>query len=546
MKTRSMAGSKNQRGIAMMVALLALVLLAAIGMGLMFMADTENSINNNYRDAQKAYFAARAGAENVRALLGPGGTLNGAANGLTMPQPNSNSGVIYILNPTAGEVVDPTGASAGPDLSIKSNPYLDDELCQEQFANFTAGPTLSAMTGPCAGAGHVMQSSNYFSRSAVSTADIPGTGGTNALSFKWVRITNKQNLMGTMNPSQTLDATGAGQQVCYNGSTEVVTSPGNCGALTPSANPVWLLTSLAVTPKVGNNPGSRKMVQMEVALTPPIIPPGAIAAKAPVTLQGSFQLNAYDSCNSTCTYDNKGNVTGCKGPYGYAVYTENTVSQIGGSGQTLSGAGTDPTKEPVSMLNVPDAQWPYNMDNLINTLKQTAQPANYSCTGTQSFYSVPPSYLNCGTQTNQIFYINNDPTKPVPFPPGMLLNPPVDPVNPPTITEYIPGSVKLTAAAQGAGILIVDGDLEINGGLNWYGLLLVRGKVSFTGGAGASTNLFGAILAGEDITAISNGTTSIDGDKFGGSTNFRYDTCALKNNGGNRPPRLLATHELMF
>jgi len=77
-------------------------------------------------------------------------------------------------------------------------------------------------------------------------------------------------------------------------------------------------------------------------------------------------------------------------------------------------------------------------------------------------------------------------------------------------------------------------------------LILVRGKVSFTGGAGASTNLYGAILAGEDITAINNGITSIDGDKFGGSTNFHYDTCALANNGGKRPPRLLATHELMF
>jgi hypothetical protein len=544
MKTRSKTGIKNQRGIAMMVALLALVLLAAIGMGLMFMADTENSINNNYRDAQKAYFAARAGAENVRALLAPGGTLNAAANALSMPQPNAKSGVLYVLNPTAGEAVDPTGAGAAPDYSIKTNPYLDDELCQEQFANFSA--TLTPMTGPCAGNGHVMLTSDYFSTPAVSTADIPGTNGAGALAFKWVRITNKQNLMGTMNPAQSIDASGPGQQVCYNGTTEVVTSPGNCGALTPLANPVWLLTSLAVTPRVGNNPGSRKMVQMEVALTPPIVPPGAIAAKAPVTLQGSFQLSAYDSCNSTCTYDIKGNVTGCKGAYGYAVYTENTVSQIGNSGQTLSGAGTDPTKDPVSKLNVPDSQWPYNMDSLINTLKQTAQTANYSCSGTQNFYSIPPSYLNCGTQTSQMFYVNNDPTKPVPFPPGMLLNPPVEPVNPPTITEYIPGSVKLTSAAQGAGILIVDGDLEINGGLNWYGLLLVRGKVSFTGGAGASTNLFGAILAGEDITAINNGTLSIDGDKFGGSTKFSYDTCALKNNGGNRPPRLLATHELSF
>src|SRR6266481_1298607 len=89
---------KSQRGIAMMVALLALLLLAAIGIGLMFMADTENSINNNYRDAQKAYFAARAGAENVRLMLAPGGALNAQAKALTMPSSLSQNGVIYVMN----------------------------------------------------------------------------------------------------------------------------------------------------------------------------------------------------------------------------------------------------------------------------------------------------------------------------------------------------------------------------------------------------------------------------------------------------------------
>jgi len=70
---------KSQRGIAMMVALLALLLLAAIGMGIMFMADTENSVNNNYRDSQKAYFAARAGAEDARLLLVKDNALNASA-----------------------------------------------------------------------------------------------------------------------------------------------------------------------------------------------------------------------------------------------------------------------------------------------------------------------------------------------------------------------------------------------------------------------------------------------------------------------------------
>ncbi|PYX64148.1 MAG: hypothetical protein DMG74_14470 [Acidobacteria bacterium] len=47
-----LAGHKtpgNERGIALLMVLLALLLLSAIGMGMMYMSDTETSINGNYR-----------------------------------------------------------------------------------------------------------------------------------------------------------------------------------------------------------------------------------------------------------------------------------------------------------------------------------------------------------------------------------------------------------------------------------------------------------------------------------------------------------------
>jgi Tfp pilus assembly protein PilX len=94
MNRKSTKQMKSQRGIAMMVALLALLLLAAIGMGLMFMADTENSVNNNYRDSQKAYFAARAGAEQARLLMASDVHIKAKAFGLdgTMPSAALNTG----------------------------------------------------------------------------------------------------------------------------------------------------------------------------------------------------------------------------------------------------------------------------------------------------------------------------------------------------------------------------------------------------------------------------------------------------------------------
>jgi len=66
--------------------------------------------------------------------------------------------------------------------------------------------------------------------------------------------------------------------------------------------------------------------------------------------------------------------------------------------------------------------------------------------------------------------------------------------------------------------------------------------VSFTGGA-SGVNLFGAILAGQDVNASDQDTGL---DTFGGSLNLHYDVCALKRTGGSAPPQLLATHEIMY
>jgi hypothetical protein len=334
----------------------------------------------------------------------------------------------------------------------------------------------------------------------------------------------------------------AGQQVCWDGSQEVVVTSGTCATQSPTVMPVWEITSLAVTPKVGANPGSRRIVQMEVALNPPLIPPAPISVQAPVSLQGSYILNAYDNCACSCTTTGNGDhqVTACVPRAGqpanacatsaHAIFTQNTVSTIGNSGQTTTSFGGDPTTT-ASVQNV--NPWPnsLNIDNLINKYRPGASIPNFTCTGTQNLTTTPATYKDCGTQSSQQFGT---------YPTGLPIEPVLGSYT--SVTEYIPGSVHLTSAASGSGILIVDGDLDINGGLNWYGLILVRGKVSFTGGAGASTNLYGAILAGDDV----NASNQAQSDNFGGSINFQYDVCALKRLGGSTPPQLLATHEIMY
>src|SRR5947209_17352761 len=104
----------------------------------------------------------------------------------------------------------------------------------------------------------------------------PGINGADALPFKWVRITNKQNLIGPLAQKVT-PAAADGLQVCWDGGQEIAIPAGTtCAGQTPITTPVWEITSLAVTPRLGVNPGSRRMVQMEVAFNPPLVPPAPI------------------------------------------------------------------------------------------------------------------------------------------------------------------------------------------------------------------------------------------------------------------------------
>jgi hypothetical protein len=79
--------------------------------------------------------------------------------------------------------------------------------------------------------------------------------------------------------------------------------------------------------------------------------------------------------------------------------------------------------------------------------------------------------------------------------------------------------VKLSGGSNGCGILMVDGDLAVDGGFHWYGVILVTGSVSFTGGAGGGKNVTGAMIAGGTVSA----------DLVGGNANIVYCSQAIGN-----------------
>jgi len=68
----------------------------------------------------------------------------------------------------------------------------------------------------------------------------------------------------------------------------------------------------------------------------------------------------------------------------------------------------------------------------------------------------------------------------------------------------------------GQGILLADGDLEMTGGFEWYGLILVKGSFKITG---TGAKVFGSVIA-------QNGAT-VDDNTLSGNTQITFSTCAI-------------------
>ena len=82
---------------------------------------------------------------------------------------------------------------------------------------------------------------------------------------------------------------------------------------------------------------------------------------------------------------------------------------------------------------------------------------------------------------------------------------------------YAPSSLRLSGG-RGQGILLVDGDLEIDGPIEWDGVIIVRDDVNDTG----SAMIHGALLA-------RNADPADGGSLFAGRSSFHYSACAIES-----------------
>jgi Tfp pilus assembly protein PilX len=252
---------------------------------------------------------------------------------------------------------------------------------------------------------------------------------------------------------------------------------------TTTGNNIYLVTSSGYT---GN---SFRTVETEVTKVAPIPVPSPLYVKADSTIRGSStHIIGEDKCGSA----NKHGVTTTKNP--------GSVT-IDGNPSITGASGTDPD----ILYNSPNL----DIAGMVNSLKTQA---NFS-------YNV-----SSDTQTGMDWG--------TPTPGATQQDPSTCSVH--NIVHYNTNGtyIKLAGGSSGCGILLVEGNLEVNGGFSWTGIILVTGSVTYSGGG--DKQVTGGILSG--------GT--VDADLVSGNANIVYCSSAVKSQTDSFPLRNLSWRDL--
>jgi hypothetical protein len=274
---------RSEKGVALVLSILALLLLTAIAAGMMYMSTTESSVNNNFKQEESAYFNARAGIEEVRDRMlytHPSSICANATPGaapclLPSVLPSAAGGVLYVL-----QNADPaTGAAAvtAANVTAANTPLADDELCHDfSFGGMAQQPANVRCTNVPAGGG--------WYATTQSVAPYP-------MDYKWVRVTLKSNNSSAYPVDGNVNNAA---QVCWDGTSEKVLNAATCNLMNPVANPVYLLTALAVSRN-----GARRMIQQEIAQTPTTGQPGGLFATGngcgALSIGGNAKTHSFNS-----------------------------------------------------------------------------------------------------------------------------------------------------------------------------------------------------------------------------------------------------------
>jgi hypothetical protein len=339
MRPYTQKARKGEQGVAIFIAIFALLLVSVVAMGMMDMAGTETALNSNYKSSVQAFYDARAGLEEGRGRLWTG---NPNALGVFLMTPGTTMGVgqvRYILNPAGGETVNPTDMSAG-------NIYADRQYSAEWGAN----PPVGAQT----------------------IGSISTQAGVAGPLYKWVRITPRTEA------SAGIDVNGDGaldnaNPLYYDGTQQMLS---NQIPVNDTAYQVFEVTALAVTPD-----GSRRLVQYTVS-------PNVMNLNFPSALTFDGPAPAYNAPSSN-PFDVNGNDRSGSNPLpGCTVPVQPAKSAVGvvnpgdiataASGIPNSrlnhylGAGGTPSIGNVSGLLPANEQTVTNLQNVVQGISNVA------------------------------------------------------------------------------------------------------------------------------------------------------------------------------
>jgi hypothetical protein len=480
----------TERGVALIISLLVLLLITAVGMGMIMMSNTETNVSANFRDEQTAYFAAKGGIEEVRDRLRSNATNSLSATIPTTALPGTPSGILYVINPLGGETV-------APWLLAGSN-YPDDELAKELNCTSTA-PT---------GAWWVPVSPT--ASTAYQTSPI--------LPWKWVRVMEKINKSDTgCTRITSVDGTTNGNRVCWTGTNEIATALASCPAAGNTYLPVYELTALAVT-----SSGSRRMTQYEVSRTslPPI--PGAIVFDGATPDFGTNPHSAAFNVTGTDQHTGPNAGVGCPaasnepglGGYNAAAATSLTTQTNRPGSYTGSPAGIADVSSQLGPLATVDG-----LNNLVNSVTTMAGSNVYGASPLPS-----PSGINLGTNAAPVInVVQGDYTLPGSGS-GILL---------------VTGTLTMSGTPSFNGLILVigKGNVVKNGGGNGTldGSLLVA-------------NMYTNTSYTTPIALGSNNPPGIPTIAWngGGNATIQYDSCWINSLSQSLPYKIVTQRELSY
>jgi len=230
--THNTSSRQRERGVALLITMLSVMLLSVIVLGMMVSTNTETNITSNFRDKQNATFSAMAGLQEARDRIQPA-THNIVAP-LDSPQ-LAAANIIYIINPKSGETVAPWDMS--PD-----NKYKDTELCHEGVLGLTGTAGVPCTTIASGSSWYQPPVDNSLSASAPWNLTTP-------LDVKWTRISLKTN---NMTPIAVNGDTTSGSIVCWNGKNQIPRPAGYGPDCSPDGSIATMLVTLPGTGYAGS------------------------------------------------------------------------------------------------------------------------------------------------------------------------------------------------------------------------------------------------------------------------------------------------------